>query len=98
MFVTKFGDFFRMFQAKLPTFEIFVPIRAETWLTIDHQENVGKKREKRKYEAAQEKAAGTELRRILDQIVSALIGIAHHFLHIFPARRAESEIWTEKRN
>ena len=34
-------------------------------MTIDHQEKVGKKREKRKYEAAQEKAAGTELRRLL---------------------------------
>ena len=34
-------------------------------MTIDHQENVGRKREKRKYGATQEKAAGTELRRIL---------------------------------
>ena len=34
-------------------------------MTIDHQEKVGKKREKRKYEAAQEKAAGTYIRRIL---------------------------------
>ena len=34
-------------------------------MTIDHQEKVGKKREKRKYEAAQEKAAGTGLRRLL---------------------------------
>ena len=34
-------------------------------MTIDHQENVGKKREKRKYGATQEKAAGTELSRIL---------------------------------
>ena len=42
-----------------------MPIRAETSLTIDHQENVGKKREKRKYGATQEKAAGSELRRIL---------------------------------
>ena len=39
-------------------------IFAETWLTIDHQENVGKKREKRKYGTAQEKAAGAQLRRI----------------------------------
>ena len=34
-------------------------------MAIDHQENVGKKREKRKYGATQEKAAGSELRRIL---------------------------------
>ena len=34
-------------------------------MTIDHQENVGRKREKRKYGATQEKAAGTELKRIL---------------------------------
>ena len=42
-----------------------MPIRAETSLTIDHQENVGKKREKRKYGATQEKAASSELRGIL---------------------------------
>ena len=40
---------------------MFVPIRAETSLTIDHQENVGEKREKRKYGTAQEKAAGSHL-------------------------------------
>ena len=34
-------------------------------MTIDHQENVGKKREKRKYGATQEKAAGSEARIIL---------------------------------
>ena len=34
-------------------------------MTIDHQENVGRKREKRKYGATQEKAAGTGLRILL---------------------------------
>ena len=43
---------------------MFIPIRAETSLTIDHQTNVGKKREKRKYGTAQEKAAGSHLREI----------------------------------
>ena len=33
-------------------------------MTIDHQENVGKKRERRKYGATQEKAAGSELRSL----------------------------------
>ena len=43
---------------------MFVPIRAETSLVIYHQESVGKKREKRTYETAQEKAAGSHLREI----------------------------------
>ena len=46
---------------------MFVPIRAETSLVIYHQENVGKKREKRKNGKAQERAAGS-----LDQILSEL--------------------------
>ena len=41
---------------------MFVPIRAETSLIIDHQENVGKKREKRKNGKAQERAAGSHLK------------------------------------
>ena len=45
---------------------MFVPIRAETSLTIDHQEDVGKKREKIKYGTAQEKAAGSQLRFFLN--------------------------------
>ena len=40
---------------------MFVPIRAETSLVIYHQENVGKKRENKKYGTAQEKAAGSHL-------------------------------------
>jgi len=63
-FVTNFGDFSQIFKKYRQNFAIFVMICAETSLTIDHQENVGKKREKRKYGTAQEKAAGSQLRRI----------------------------------
>ena len=57
---------------------MFVPIRAETSLAIDHQENVGKKREKRKYGTAQEKA----LHQILSEFhkfseISSTIHIVH---------------------
>ena len=44
-------------------FANFATICAETSLVIDNQENVGTKREKRMYGTAQEKAAGSHLKK-----------------------------------
>ena len=61
MFVANFGNCSQNFKKHRQIFAIFATICAATSLTIDHQENVGKKRENKKYGTAQEKAAGSHL-------------------------------------
>ena len=55
------GIFSQMFKQPRQAFAIFVPIYAETWLILGHQENVGNKKENGK---KQEEAAGSHLKKL----------------------------------